>query len=57
MHRRYGYSPLVRVRPWLPLISMGELELSRVLLPEELTTEDVENVEEISRETSEMGQA
>lgn len=39
------------------LISMDELELSRVLLPVELTTEGVESVEEINRETSEMEQA
>jgi hypothetical protein len=39
------------------LLSMGELELSRVLLPMELTTEDVESVEEINRETREMEQA
>jgi hypothetical protein len=36
---------------------MGELELSRVLLPVELTTEGVESVEEINRETREMEQA
>lgn len=40
-----------------PLILTGELELSRLLLPVELTTVGLESVDEINRETSEMEQA
>lgn len=36
------------------LISMSNLELSRVLLPVELTTEGAESAEEINCETREM---
>lgn len=38
-------------------MSMGKLELLRVLLPVELTRDGVESVEEINRETREMEQA
>lgn len=43
--------------PVAPLMSMGKLELLRVLLPVELTRDGVESVEEINRETREMEQA